>query len=405
MACTEKPPVGPEPWETDKAYWGTRDEETGEWRMDALKEYWSEDYNGEYGIQVKGMGPGQPRMYLADKLLYVTGVNNFSLFTQMIVETRFLRNNAKLTIAKMKEGSVPVCRFSASPFSASGYKVWFNQKDEYLKNLDSLATWADNAQIGLIPSFFWNPSHINEYPGIEEPLSAFGDVNSKTYQHMVEYTKEVVSVLKRHKSIFAWEFGNELNLGCDLKAETDPNFISADQASIAMKGFAEAVAETDEQKRMISSGNSVMRNSQFHLLKAGNWNTDTYDQFLQILSIFHPSPMDAVSEHIYGEKRVFADKGGLDMDQTVASSKAASAKIGKAYYIGEFTGPKSSGADSLLVRTRYQSFLDNKIQLSLIWNFSYAGDTEASFRPKSADARMVFGMMREFNSELSKVTE
>lgn len=90
-------------------------------------------------------------------------------------------------------------------------------KKESINLLKKIVEKAEELQIGLIPSFFWNVRFIPEH--LNEPLTAWGDKNSKTRNYMREYTKEVVELLKDSKAIFGWEFGNEVNNICDLWPE------------------------------------------------------------------------------------------------------------------------------------------------------------------------------------------
>lgn len=374
--------------------------ENSEENSNPFEVYWADDYAGKMGIQVKTLKPGEPRMYLADKLLYVTGTNCFNLFTQTFVSLIFPLNNVKKTFAVFEEEKVPVVRFSAIPYYAKDYGLYFENKKEYLAALDSIATLADKKHIGLVPSIFWKPLETAKY--YEEEYKAWGDKNSQTYKFMLDYTRDIVNTLKNHKSILAWEFGNEFSLDADISIAGYPE-LSANDVRIAYKGFADLVAELDPHNRMIGSGNSIMRNAQYHLLHNKNWDIDSFNQYVEITEVMTPDPMKGMSEHVYEEPRIFSDKGTVSKEEQIRYAKEAAARNGKVYYIGEFTGPRA--ADEVLMRKNYQIYVDNKVQLSMVWNFALKGDVEWSFSAASDMGKMTFSLMREYNEKMIQISE
>src|SRR5690606_25867933 len=79
---------------------------------------------------------------------------------------------------------------------------------------DAFVQAAEEEGIGLIPSLFWQ---INTIPDIVfEPINKWGEPDSDTIKFMRTYTREVVSRYKDSPAIWAWEFGNEMNLEVDL---------------------------------------------------------------------------------------------------------------------------------------------------------------------------------------------
>lgn len=371
----------------------------------ALDVYWAGDYSGPLGIQVGTESVGgvqQPRMYIAGKTLYVTGMNCYNLFVQCHESDAMAIENMRRTVKTLEKEDVPVVRFSCSPYYARQFTYYFDRKEKYLSNLDSLATWCDQAHIALIPSVFWNTSSVPEY--FSEPADAWGDVSSKTYSHMLKYAEDVVNVLKSHKSVVMWEFGNEFNLGADIGVSGYPQ-VSADAVSIAYKGFAELVKKIDPHGRVVASGNSIMRNAQYHLYTEKNWNTDSFKQYETITEIMTPYPMEGMSEHIYEDVRSFSDKGNVSRSDQVYYAQQVAAALGKVYYVGEFTGPKTASGDSLMVRKHLIAYFAQRVQLSLMWNYALKGDIEYSFKADTPYGNMAFNLMREYNEKFRTVTE
>ena len=376
---------------------GAEGGDTGEYAID---KYWSDDYTGTCGIQVTASDGQAPRMLLADEIFYATGVNCFNLFTQSFSGNTFSMRNVESAITVLEEEEVPVVRFSCIPYYASEYGIYFDNRDAYLATLDAIATMADEKHIGLIPSIFWKPSETAAY--FAEEYKAWGDKDSRTYAFMLEYTRDIVNTLKDHKSIFAWEFGNEFSLDADISIAGYPE-LSAYDVRTAYQGFADLISELDPHGRLIASGNSVMRNAQYNLLHNKTWDNDSFDQYVEITGIMTPEPMSGMSEHVYEEDRVFSDRGTVSRDEQIKCALEAAAANGKVYYIGEFTGPRS--ADETLMRTNYDIYYNNRVQLSLMWNFALRGEVEWSFSANGEMGQLAFSLMREYNEKYAQLSE
>lgn len=359
----------------------------------ALDRYWDEDYSGRLGIQVSGKG--SPLMRLAGRPLYVSGVNCYDLFIQS-VSSSMSTVDMEASINVLIEEEVPVVRFSGMVYHADEMRFYMESKAEYLSNLKTLAELCDEADILLVPSVFWQINTVPSY--FDEPMSAWGDVSSRTYRFMAEYTEDFVNVLKDHKCIAAWEFGNEFNLAADIALAGYPD-ISATAIGTALKGFAEIVQRLDPHHRMISSGHSVMRNAQWHLANERNWDVDSYDQYVEMIRIMTPEPVSGLSEHLYEDPRIFSDLGTLDTKDQIRAAMRAAGQLGKVYYVGEFTGPYGKPAE--VVKQYYDLFHELGVQLSLIWNYSYRGNIVDSFMAGTEPGDVAFGYMRELNGKFA----
>ena len=146
-----------------------------------------------------------------------------------------------------------------------------------------------------------------------------------------------------------------------------------------------------------------MRNAQYHLLHNKNWDNDSFDQYVEITGVMTPEPMLGMSEHVYEEDRVFSDKGTVSRDEQIKCALEAAAATGKVYYIGEFTGPRS--ADEALMRTNYDIYYNNRVQLSLMWNYALRGDVEWSFSANGDMGKLAFSLMREYNEKFAELSK
>lgn len=358
--------------------------------------YWSEDYSGRLGIQVST--GDTPMMMLADLPLYITGVNCYDLFNQS-VNSSMNTSVMEATVAELLEQEVPVVRFNCNIYHASELKYYFEQKDRFFANLKKLAELCDEAHILLVPSVFWQIATLPGY--YEEELKAWGDKESRTYAFMLAYTAEVVNLLKDHKCIAAWEFGNEFNLAADIAIAGYPD-IPASAIGVAMKGFADVVKSIDTHGRLISSGHSVMRNAQWHLANERNWTIDSFAQYVEMTGIMTPDPIRGMSEHIYEEQRSFSDRGTLDRKGQIAASMECAKTLGKVFYVGEFTGTADAAAD--VVKGHYDTYFDLGVQMSLIWNYAYYGNVEHSFKAATREGNIAFSYMRDLNRRFFEAT-
>lgn len=359
----------------------------------ALDLYWADDYAGKLGIQVST--GSTPLMTLAGEPLYVTGVNCYNLFNQSI-STSMNVSDMEETVKVLVDQEVPIVRFNCNIYHASEMSLYFDQKEQYFANLTKLAQLCDEAHILLIPSVFWQIATLPDY--YSEAREEWGNTESDTYKFMLNYTAEVVNLLKAHKCIAAWEFGNEFNLAADIDIAGYPN-ITAQQIGTALKGFADVVSSLDPQGRLISSGHSVMRNAQWHLYHDNNWTVDSFAQYVEMTGVMTPEPMKGMSEHIYEEARAFSDRGTLDRKGQIASSMECAKSLGKVFYVGEFTGPSDAAAD--VVKSHYDTYFDQGVQLSLIWNYSLRGNVEHSFKAATREGNIAFAYMRDLNNRFS----
>lgn len=384
-----------------------------------LDAYWKDDYSGKLGLQTAEVG-GKPTILIAGKPLYVSGVNCYDLFNGSLEGGKINSQWASDVIERLSANEVPIVRFNCGIFSASELKTYYlsSLKDEYIGCLRNVAKLCEEKHILLIPSFFWNYQAWAD--SCSEPYTAFGNTQSKTYKLIIDYTADVVDALKGYKSIAAWEFGNECNLAADLyKKDKTCVEVYSDDFITAYIGFADKVSSLDPDKRLIGTGNSIMRNWQWHIRNEGTSSTDTFDQYKEIAGLLTPGKMMGMSEHLYDhETRKFKDKGTVsNRDEQIEYALECAKANGKVYYVGEFNGPAGTGGtpDMTLgaVESHYKSYFNKKVQLSLVWNYAMTCNVEWSFseteivrdidgkRVKTASetGKETFRYMRELNGK------
>ncbi len=366
--------------------------------------YWKT--HGDSGIHVTAEG----QMTLGGKPLYLAGVNCYNLYNQCLEKNKVGSVTvAKATLDVLKSYDVKAIRFNCGNFDHTGIAFYKAHREECLRLLAEIADYAEELQIGLIPSLFWLDRAVPDY--FDEPIRAWGDQNSKTVAFMREYTKDIVNYLKSYKSIFGWEFGNEFNLGCDLPnaeehlpplpshstrpSRNEQDYLSATDAAYVMGEFADLVKNLDPNNRLVTSGNASLRPSQYHQLHENSWEQDNKAQYAQMTAMYTPENMNTVSEHVYfTEQRTFDQM--LSLDEYLAYITATAKQIKKAYLIGEWGSDSES--DITYYRNIARSIFNAGVQMSLFWNFNFVeGTIEHSFSAETTRGKEVLNLVKEMN--------
>ncbi len=363
--------------------------------------YWQN--TTDFGIQVDDNGV----MQLAGKDVYIAGTNCYNLFNQCFDD--FSAAEAKRALDVLKENGISLVRFNCGGYSYNDLRFYMQNKTAYLDLLYEIVNYAEELEIGLIPSFFWLYHAVPDY--YDEPLRSWGCADSKTVQFLCDYTTAIVSTLKDSKAIFAWEFGNEFNLSCDLpnaaehmpalpahsvrEARTAEDYLSAEDVSYALTRFSQTIRAIDDTGRMITSGNATLRPSQYNQLKYNSWEQDSYEEYKQITAMFAPEGADTISEHVYFQSQKTFGKE-LTLSQYLSYMMQMSRELKKAYFVGEWGG--GSSVDMAYYREIGNNFVDAGVQVCLLWNYNlYEGSIEYSFSTESVRGQNLFTVIAELN--------
>ncbi len=237
------------------------------------------------------------------KEVHTMGVDFFSLFFNSFSDRRpFYEMESGLAV--LKDAGVRVIRINGGLFYADeATKYYFGNEENYWALFDRVVHEAAQNDIMIIPSFFWS-FWVDDYYG-ETYDQIFADPATNTsqgFRFMMEYTRQMVTRYQHHPAIFAWEFGNEWNLNNDL-----PNWKewmtckqTVEKHTKILEYWANLIDEIDEYDRIITTGDSEMRSSQYHQYYTGAWGDDNYAQNIAILKMHNPGKISAVSAHVYG---------------------------------------------------------------------------------------------------------
>ena len=344
------------------------------------------------------------------------GANYFSMFSRLLKnsdDASSLENLASLG----KEG-IPFVRFMCGGFWPVEMRLYQDDKPEYFRRLDKVLRAAEEAKIGLIPSLFWNPSTVADLCG--EPLDQYGEKGSKSIAFIRQYTTEVVTRYKASPAIWAWEFGNEYNLGADLPnaAEHRPavwpqlgtarersvrDELRWHQIEVALLAFAETARRIDPE-RVIVNGNSIPRQSAWHNVREKSWKNDSTEEFSEILKRDNPPPLDALCVHIYPEANGKYAAGATSLDGVIGATQKQAKHLGKPLFIGEFGVSKTS--DAAAQQAVFEEFLNaigkHEVPLAAFWVFdlsSQDADWNVTF---ANDRAWMIRRVARANRELAK---
>ena len=318
------------------------------------------------------------------------GINYNTAWYDVLKDPETLEVAEGFRILKQDYG-IPFIRFSAGPYAHTGWKLYIEDPEEYLRRFDVLVKHAEEQGIGLIPSLFWFVSTMPDLQG--EPLSALGDPDSKCRTFMRQYIRDIVGRYKNSPAIWGWEVGNEWMLFVDLPglAHLPPKKIGSKEARTAAdkllrpmlldtyEDFYKTVREIDPD-RIIVTGDSIARPSAWHNRNDDAWGQDTREQWAEVYRADTPDCYEVASFHLYAqaEQGYFKNKD-LPIEDFVTEVVGISRSDNKIIWCGELGMPGADEASSEMFSRMMHAVEQNEIALSAIWNFKPTGSFQADW--------------------------
>ena len=270
---------------------------------------------------------------------------------------------------------------------------------KYWAGLDELYDLCDKYGIKVVPSLSLGTTAMTacEYvEGLgyvsvgEDRIDLITDPESKSRLFQKEYIETYVNRYKDRDTILMWEINNEMNLDMDIGPTIGKVTYSAYQLSEFYK-WCTAIINTCDPDRLVTSGDSVQRNSNYHLLagtmagRADNdWGLDTYAQRLYMNYLINGlGGMDTTSVHAYGEStedlhisegRLKTNASRMSLSVMVDEARA----LGQPLYVGEAgTGTANGNTDYATIQKTLDGYVALGLQLVHWW--SYDTCRQASF--------------------------
>jgi len=139
--------------------------------------------------------------------------------------------------------------------------------------------------------------------GEEQQRELISNPESRGRKLLYRYISETVNRYKNRKAILLWEISNEVTLSADI-GDQDRVYNGERMPSLKeVAGFFDDVArqiKAADPLRLVTSGGSNMRESQWHLFLRQGWKTDTFEeQFNCFQLLYATSAVDVVDIHCY----------------------------------------------------------------------------------------------------------
>ena len=332
----------------------------------------------------------RPGLYLEDGILKHEGeafagigANFYGAFSNYFVENRKEFNNI---FAMLAGRGIEYCRINIGLYHTADYKKQGNNKERYFERLDEVIRAAEQNNIGLICSFFWTFGAAGYF---DETGTDWGKSYSMSRKYMAQYARLFVERYMESPAIWGYEFGNEINLQCDLP--NNDNGFKAEWIQPLMREFATVVKKNDKYGRIVDSGCSEPRPSQFNQRMNGSWQTDTREEWAQALAWFNPPPMDCNSVHIYDLENRFLPSSQNTYTNLIKAYMEESAKQKKALFVGEFHGLDNKCEEII------DAIVANRTPISAVWAI---GTVEHSISTNPARQNAVLEYIEEANKKL-----
>lgn len=178
--------------------------------------------------------------------------------------------------------------------------------------------------------------------GEEQERELMSNPESRGRKLLYQYIDETVTRYRHRKAVLMWEISNEVTLSADIG---DRDGIFQGQRTPTLKdvaGFFDDVArriKANDPLRLVNSGGSNMRESQWHLYQRQGWKKDTFEEQFQCFQLLYAnSAVDVIDIHSYPNNKpgylIRGDDGNealLDHRGYMATAK----RLGKPLMIGE----------------------------------------------------------------------
>jgi len=298
------------------------------------------------------------------------GVNYFSCFGRTLERADDTSYNEGFRV--LAEHKIPFARFSATGFWPKDMALYQTDREEYFRRLDGVVASAEKRGIGLIPSLFWYFACVPDLGG--EPMSQWGNPQSKTHAWMRQYVKEVVTRYRNSPALWAWEMGNEFALQASFpndaehrarvvpdrgtpETRSEKDDLTFEDFRVAYTEFAKSVRKHDRE-RLVFTGDALPRPSAWHQENEGTWTPDSEQQFRKMLRNLSPDPVNAISVHVYPK----------DVER-IGWSVRASKLIKKPLFIGEFGVPGTGPEAEKTFRRMLKLIEESDTHLAALWVF------------------------------------
>lgn len=342
------------------------------------------------------------------------GVNYFDLFSRTFDQPQDTSTLSNLT--SLAQAEIPFVRFMCGRYWPAEQRIFLTNRTAFFEKLDRVVRCAETNKLGLIPSLFW---HVATVPDLmEEHLDQLGNPESKSIAYIRQYTTEIVTRYRNSPAIWGWEFGNEYNLDCDLpnhashrppiqpglgtpSTRTERDELEFAQLKVAFQAFSETVRKFDPE-RAIFTGNAAPRTAAWHNVNRNSWDTDSRDQFEEMLLRDNPDPINTLTVHLYPESSGSYPGNTKSIGEFFRAANASANRAGKPLFLGEFGVPAQVGSlkkQQEVLQEFLHAIREHQIGLSAYWVFDFPPQSKDFNADLKGDRRFIFEAIKQLNKE------
>ena len=178
--------------------------------------------------------------------------------------------------------------------------------------------------------------------GEEQERELVSDPGSRGRKLLYRYLDETVARFRDRRAVLMWEITNELTLSADI-GDRDRVYNGQRMPSLRdVAGFFDDVArriKAADPLRLVNSGGSHMRESQWNLFQRRGWKKDTFEeQFRCFEMLYAKTAVDVIDIHSYPDNKPGYAIAGADGNPTWLDNKgyaAIASRLGRPLMIGE----------------------------------------------------------------------
>ncbi|MBT5606588.1 MAG: cellulase family glycosylhydrolase [Lentisphaerae bacterium] len=256
--------------------------------------------------------------------------------------------------------------------------------------------------------------------GEEQKRELMSNPDSRGRQLLYRYIDETVARYKDRKAVLMWEVGNETTLSADI-GSNDRIYNGERMPTLKdVAGFFDDVAKrikAADPLRLVNSGGSHMRESQWNLYTRRSWDKDTFEEQFKCFDLLYTdNAVDVIDVHSYMNNKpgyVISDGAGGEAFLDNQGWMTIAQRIGKPLMIGElglnarartdkkiwdatpdyFESYSDTAAAKPWLEKSLNGVIDAGVQLSYWWCYQ-------SDRPMDQNNPQRFDLTRERNPEL-----
>ncbi len=378
------------------------------------------------------------RFYLDGQPFAEISFNKFDLFWQLFdqrVAGKALDDANPLVQAQDKalrelhEMGFQTIRFFALPWGPAGAESYADPKKRELlyEALDKALELCDKHQIRVVWSLgaggFTDTKLVpgkGWVHGEEQARELMSNPESRGRQLLYRYIDETVARYKHRKAVLMWEIGNEITLSADIGNKERIYDGERMPTLKEVAGFFQDVTKrikAADPLRLVSSGGSHLRESQWNLYQRRSWSKDTLDEQFKCFDLLYTATgVDVIDVHSYMNNKegyVISDGAGGEALLGNKEWMQIAQRIGKPLMIGELGLHATARGDSKIwkespdyfesyaetaaarpwVERALNSVIDAGVPLSYWWCYQ-------SDRPMDQRNPQRFDLTRERNPEL-----